>query len=201
MFDARRRCARLAFGIALMVGALLASAATATAACPDAPTSRPFAAWGDAADYVLAPGGAFEGSLSWTVKGAPTLVAENSPFQLGGLGATSVRLTGRQAITSPELCVTAVHPYLRFMGRARDRSSRLVLEVLWYDKGVYKEKVLEEHPADLWQRWAPSKVVPLGGALPTGSDEIHQVRLRFKLKDGVGDWLVDDLFVDPVKRG
>ena len=182
--------------------ALATTAAAASAACPPpAPTSQPFAPWGDRASYTLAGGGAFEDALSWTVQGTPTLALENDPFQLGGPGATSVRLTGRQAITSPVLCVSADHPYLRFVGRARDRYTRLVLEVLWSDKGVYKEKVLEEHPADLWQRWAPSKIVPLGGALPTGSGELHEIRLRFKLKDGVGDWLVDDLFIDPVKRG
>jgi hypothetical protein len=97
--------------------------------------------------------------------------------------------------------VSGDHPYLRFVARALDWESRLVLEVLWTDQGVYKEKVLEEHPADLWQLWWPSKVVPLGGALPTDEGEEHHLRLRFKLKDGRGDWLVDDVFVDPIKRG
>lgn len=176
-------------------------AATASAACPSAPASQVFARWGDGADYALAAGGSFEGALPWAPTGSPSLVAENDPFALAGAGNTSVALQARQAITSPVVCVSGSHPYLRFVARARDAESRLVLEVLWNDNGVDKEKVLEEHPADLWRRWAPSKIVPLGNALPTGSGEVHYVRLRFKLKDGIGDWLVDDLFVDPVGRG
>ena len=159
-----------------------------------------FERWGDRGDYTLAAGGSFEGALSWAPTGSPSLVAENDPFALAGPGRTSVALTGRQAITSPLVCVSGSHPYLRFVARAKDSTSRLVLEVLWNDKGVYKEKVLEEHPADLWRRWAPSKIVPLGNALPTGSGEVHQVRLRFRLKDGFGAWLVDDVFVDPFKK-
>jgi hypothetical protein len=185
----------------LAVATLGLFAEAASAACPTATASQPFARWGDRADYALAPGGSFEGTLSWAATGSPSLFAENDPFGLAGPGTTSVALTGRQSITSPVVCVSGSHPYLRFVARARDRTSRLVLELLWSDQGVYKEKVLEEHPADLWRRWAPSKIVPLAGALPVDSGEVHEVRLRFKLKDGAGDWLVDDLFVDPVKRG
>jgi hypothetical protein len=185
----------------LATGAIAAFPGAAGAACQDFPTSQPFAQWGDDAQYSLMSGGSFEGSLSWTGTGSPSLAQENDPFNLSGTGTTSARLRGRQAITSPPVCITAAQPYMRFVARALDKKSRLVLEVLWNDKSVYKEKVLEEHPADLWGSWGPSKIVQLGKALPTGSGEIHEVRLRFSLKDRLGEWLVDDVFIDPYKRG
>jgi hypothetical protein len=196
----RRRRLRLNV-IAVLSACLLALAAPpAEAGCPDeAGVTYPFATWGDFSPYALAEGGAFEGSPTWS--GTGTLTLENDPFLLAGPGLWSMRLQGRQAITSPVLCVSREHPYLRFVTRASDRESRLVLEVLWTDERVGKEKVLEEHPADHWQIWRPSKIVPLGNALPMGSGKVHYVRLRFSLKDGEGDWLVDDVFLDPIKRG
>jgi hypothetical protein len=191
----RRRLSITALFAACAVGI---AAPTAVAACPEeGATGQPFAPWDDFGTYALASGGSFE-SLTWSGSGSPARAPENDPFMLAGSGLWSMRLRGQQAISSPVLCVSGEHPYLRFVV---DRESRLVLEVLWTDEGVYKEKVLEEHPADHWQAWGPSKRVPLGGALPTDSGEEHQLRLRFKLKDGQGDWLVDDVFVDPVKRG
>lgn len=196
------RTKRLATLTALAAGALATAPGAALAAtCPDLPTSKPFTAWADTADYSLAPGGNFEGSLTWAKSGSPTLVAPSNPFALSGAGKTSVRLQGTQSITSPTVCVSDIHPYMRFVAQAQDRTSRLALEVLWNDEGVNKVKVLDEHPADLYQVWGPSKLVPLGNALPTDEGQAHQVQLRLKLKDGVGSWLVDDVFIDPAGRG
>jgi hypothetical protein len=192
---------RLATLTAIAAGALATAPGAALAACPDLPTSQPFALWGDAANYSLAPGGNFEGSLTWARTGAPTLVAPSNPFVLSGPGLRSVRLRGQDSITSPTVCVSDIHPYMRFVARAQDTTSRLVLEVLWTDDGVNKVDVLEEHQADEYQVWKPSKLVPLGTKLPTGSKGAHEVRLRLKLKDGAGSWLVDDVFIDPASRG
>lgn len=149
----------------------------------------------------MAAGGRFESSLTWDHVGTPVLVQPNNPFDLSGAGETSVRLRAGDAITSPTVCVSELHPYMRFVARALDKASRLEISVLWTDDGVRKDKVLEELPADLYQVWGPSKLVPLGLALPTGNGEAHEVRLRFRLKDGFGDWLVDDVYVDPAGRG
>jgi hypothetical protein len=192
------RLARLVIAGALVLAALPAAATAAE--CPDTPSAPVFALFGDTALYSLAPGGDFERSLAWAATGTPTLVERNDPFFLSGPDKTTVRLRGRDTITSPPICVDALRPTLRFVGRALDRGSRLVLEVLWHDAGVFKQDVLEEHPADLWSQWLPSKVVPLGAALPTGDGEVHEVRLRFRLKDAAGEWLVDDVFIDPYRR-
>jgi hypothetical protein len=193
------RLARIVLTTALALAALPAAPAAA-AGCPPVPGTTAFAPFGDQADYVLAPGGSFEGSLRWFATGQPALVEANEPFMLSGPGSTSLRLRGRDAVVSPPVCVDAQRPTLRFVTRALDADSRLVLEVLWYDDGAVRRKVLEEHPADLWREWAPSKVVPLGAALPTDEGEVHQVLLRFSLKDGAGEWLVDDVFIDPYRR-
>ena len=188
----------------LMTTAVLALAALPSAAaaaeCPAEPATTAFARFGDPALYALVPGGSFEGALTWAAFGDAALVGRNEPFFLSGPGTSSVRLRGKGSIVSPVVCVDALRPTLRFVARALDDDSRLVLEVLWNDAGVHKRSVLEEHPSDLWRQWAPSKVVPLGTALPTGAGEVHDVRLRFSLKDGDGEWLVDDVFIDPYRR-
>ncbi len=195
------RLARIVLTTALALAALPGAAgASAAPGCPPVASTIAFAPFGDGASYTLAPGGSFEGSLRWLGTGQPTLVEGNEPFMLTGQGSTSVRLRGRDAIISPPICVDALRPTLRFVTRALDAESRLVLEVLWYEDGAIRRKVLEEHPADLWREWAPSKVVPLGAALPTDAGQVHQVLLRFSLKDGLGDWLVDDVFIDPYRR-
>jgi hypothetical protein len=194
------RLARIVLTTALALAALPAAGASAATGCPPVPSTPAFAPFGDPAGYTLAPGGSFENSLRWLATGQPTLVEGNEPFMLSGHGSRSVRLRGRDAIVSPPICVDALRPTMRFVTRALDAESRLVLEVLWYDAGAIRRKVLEEHPADGWREWAPSKVVPLGAALPTDEGEVHQVLLRFSLKDGAGEWLVDDVFIDPYRR-
>jgi hypothetical protein len=174
---------------------------TASAACPDLPTSRPFERWGDDSDYTTVPGGAFEGALGWDAVGAPTLVPEEDPFSLGGTGASSVHLSLGESITSPVLCLSRLHPHLRFVARAGGKS-HLRLDVLWTDdKGKAKETSLEDHDSNRYRDWAPSRLVKLKKVLPKDLDTVRNVRLRFRQTDGDGGWLIDDVFVDPVKRG
>ena len=125
---------------------------------------------------------------------------ENDPFLLAGPGQQSMRLRGDQTLTSPVLCVNDKLPHFRFVARALDPTSQLVVEVLWKEQGEDKELVLEQHEAALFQAWGPSRLVPLATAMSIEKKK-ENVRLRFRLKDAAGAWLVDDVFVDPVKRG
>lgn len=187
----------------LPIVAVLVLAGTAPASagvCVQAPSIRAFLPWGDYDYYSLVPGGNFAGALTWTKTGAPVLYAQNNPFNLSGAGTTSVRLRKAEAITSPAVCVDAAHPHLRFVARALDSTSRLVTEALWLDRGVWRTTVLGEQPASAHRNWAPSRIVGLGSLLPTSDGRSYQVKLRFRLRDNVGDWLVDDVFVDPAAR-
>ena len=55
--------------------------------CPAQTIEHPFARWGDNANYVLVPGGTFEGSLSgWKLSGGAKVVAGSEPFAAHGPG-------------------------------------------------------------------------------------------------------------------
>lgn len=198
----KRRHLRAA-GIAALTSITLAAVSAAPAAaaeCPEQPVKQAFAQWGDTRDYFLAPGGGFEGALSWASVGAPAITLVNEPFNLSGPGLSSLHLKGAQTATTPVLCISQDHHVMRFVGKAQDKTSRLAVEVLWNDSGVAKSDVVGELQADLYQAWKPSEAVPLGDQLPFSAGQVHEGRLRFKLKDGRGDWLVDSVFVDPYVR-
>src|SRR6266511_3489956 len=55
--------------------------------CPAQTIEHPFARWLDNANYVLAPGGTFEGSLAgWKLTGGAKVVAGSEPFAAHGPG-------------------------------------------------------------------------------------------------------------------
>ena len=69
-----RRCAAVALlGAATATATVPASAlaADSTTGCPEQPTTKAFAKWGDTRDYALVPGGSFEnGKLGWSFSNA-----------------------------------------------------------------------------------------------------------------------------------
>ena len=55
--------------------------------CPARPTEHPFARWLDSGNYVLAPGGTFEGSLGgWKLTGGAKVVSGSESFAVHGAG-------------------------------------------------------------------------------------------------------------------
>ena len=81
-----RRIASLTAALACFGGA-----GVAQAACPAAPTTTAFAAFGDTAQYSLAPGGSFEpGQAAWTLNGNSVVSGNTSGFS-GGVTATPTR--------------------------------------------------------------------------------------------------------------
>jgi hypothetical protein len=175
--------------------------ATAAADRCDDQLTRPFAPWGDDADYAEAPGGLFTSELDWTATGAARLVADSNPYALGADDTTSAALDKGDTITSPLICVSRYHPHLRFAARALDKAGHLGLAVLWTDEhGKAKEAALDDTDGNRYRSWGLSNKIRLNKVLPR-DESIRSVQLRFTARDGKGSWLVDNVFVDPVKSG
>ena len=139
----RRRQRRLLAFTVLWACAFAIVGSTAEGACPIPKPTYPFLEhWADPTPYVLAKDGSFEDKSPW--RGTATTVQENNPFLLAGPGQRSMRLQGDQTLTSPVLCVNDKRPYLRFVARALDRQSQLVIEALWKERGEDKELVLDD---------------------------------------------------------
>src|SRR4051812_40538604 len=87
--------------------------------CTGRVIEQPFAAWGDVADYFLAPDGDFSaGGAGWELHGAQ-VVADNEPFWVhGGDTPAAVELEGGASATSPAICVGLDDPTMRFFARS-----------------------------------------------------------------------------------
>ena len=66
-----------ALSIATAVGITPVFAFGPTATCTPRAESKPFAKWGDSADYFLVPNGTFEETGEWQVSGPAGLAEEN----------------------------------------------------------------------------------------------------------------------------
>jgi hypothetical protein len=185
------RMKRLLTSSGVVVAALAAAPAVADA-CEYGPTSQPFAAFGDTSDYYLAPGGSFE-SLSWSRTGVPSLVEGVNPFALAG-GTRSLRLEAGEGVTSPEMCVSRDTPHLRFV--ARGSGGDLTVEVRVWRYGRVVDVDRQGIPSGEHRWWSPSRNIDLKSSeIPHG--QTGEVTVGFRSE---GDWLIDDVFIDPYRR-
>ena len=188
------RMKRLFTSGGLVIAAFAAAPGTAAAAeCEYGPTSPVFAQFGDSADYYLAPGGDFE-SLTWSSWGGPELVEGGNPYALAG-GELSLELEESDSVRSPLLCVSRDTPHLRFVAKGDD--GQLDVEVRSYNKWgrVTDSSSGSISPSD-HRRWAASRNVDLK-VDSLGYGEVGAVTVTFRSQ---GDWLIDDVFIDPYRR-
>jgi hypothetical protein len=180
-------------------GAATARADEVASRCSGRVIEQPFAQFGDLADYFLAPDGDLSaGGAGWERRGAE-VVAENEPFWVhGGDTPAAVWLDSGASATSPPICVTLDDPTMRFFARsAGGPSGQLAVDVLYTDAdGTPQERRIGTVGADEAQEWAP--VAPL--AIVANTTEMD-VRFRFTAVGAGSEWLIDDVFVDPYKKG
>jgi hypothetical protein len=195
----------LAFFVAAAAFAASAPAASAgllvesAGNCPTPVLSKPFAPWGDRADYQLAPGGAFEaGQPSWELRGGATIVGENEPWKVHGAGDTrSVKLPPGATATSPVMCVGLEDPTLRLFARNnRALLSTLTVEVIFETSLGLKAAA----PVGVLLpsgKWKPSpRFLVVANLLPLMPGDKTPVQFRVR-SVGLGTWWVDDFYVDP----
>jgi hypothetical protein len=172
---------------------LLAPAARAdglTASCAGQVLERPFLPWADPAQYVLAPDGDFAGGADGWQGG--DVIAERSPLS----GDRALRVGSDGSATSPAMCVTLLHPTLRFLARNADGpTGTLGVEVLFEDLAgqVQSLPIGVVAGADSWVPTLPMPIVAnLLALLPGG-----QTPVAFRFTARGGDWRIDDVYVDP----
>ncbi len=191
----------LVASVALLLPLVVAAAAQADEAsrCAGRVIEQPFGAWGDLADYFLAPDGDFSaGGAGWTLDGAE-IVAENEPFWVhGGDTPAAVRLEGGASATSPAICVALDDPTMRFFARSDGGpSGTLAVDVLYTDAaGEPQQLRIGMVTSDDGADWAP--VAPL----PIIANTVEMdVAFRFTALGAGSEWTVDDVYVDPYRKG
>ena len=164
-------------------------------------TSKPFARWNDNNSYVLSPGGNFEGLFpGWLMSGA-TVARGNESYYVGGqTDSHSLTLGAGGTVTTAPICIGLDYPSARFFLRNASSSGRLKVDVLGVGLIGGVRSLLSSYMTAT-SAWSPSppllildnlsSLLSLGGKTP--------VSLRFTAVGG--NWQIDDVYVDPYRRG
>jgi hypothetical protein len=185
-------------------GVLVASAPS----CDNGATSQPFAQWGDANSYFLAPGGGFEnGAAGWDLGGS-TVVGDQEPWHVDGAGTHALDIGAGRSVVSPTMCVGIENPTMRFFahrsggGLLGGLSQLLVTARVETSLGLVVEvpvgTITTLTNGTQWNR-TPTQIV-LASLLPLLPGEHTPIQFRFTAV-GTSDWVIDDVFVDPRYRG
>jgi hypothetical protein len=192
---ARRAAVACIAACGLVAAPATAATPGATAGCPATPSTTPFAAWGDVAEYVPAPGGNLEErAATWTLTGKAGAVEGNEPFRVGApADHLALGLPAGSSATTAQMCIGVEHRTLRFFSTASRRSGSLKVEVLYAGRARTLGTIRAA------TAWAPSEVLPMVvNELAPAHGNAIQVAFRFTPR-GNASWSVDDVYVDPFR--
>ena len=204
----KRRALFAAITAMAMTGAFAApaSAGILTASerdCGDETLTQPFAQFGDRANYKLVRNGSFEtGTGGWTLVGGAKVVSGNEPWKVGGSddGKSLVLPAGSTAI-SPVSCVGLAEPTMRFFVK-KNRAPLLGISTLAVSVYV-KTSLGVTVPVPVgvvlangqWKPTPPMLIV--ANLLPLLPGD--RTPVAFQFTPLLGDWQIDDVYVDPYR--
>jgi hypothetical protein len=189
------------YGITVLVLAALAASAggpaSASSTCSDQALVQPFRPWLDNANYVLVQNGSLESSSGWMLSGGAKLGSGNEPWKVTrSTDSRSLLLPSGSSATSPALCVTLLHPTLRFFAmNSGAATTTLKVEAITNVLGVKATTPVGVLTGGSWEP-APALLFldnllsPFSGA----------VQFRFTPVGSSSGWRVDDVYVDPYKQ-
>jgi hypothetical protein len=160
---------------------------------------QPFLPWLDPGAYFLVAGGDFEtGAAGWTLAGA-RVSSGNEPWHVAGAGTNALTLPAGARAASPSACIGLLNPTLRFF--ARGTGGLLGLGRLEVDADVTVAGLTTTLPVGVVTgsgSYAPTLPLPLLANLTTPlAGGSGSVTLRFHAL--LGNWQVDDVYIDPFK--
>lgn len=191
----------LALPVSASASGKRASATAVTTGCTSiSMTSTPFSPWGDTAYYGLAPGGSFEGASGWMLSSA-SLVAGNEPWKVNSsTDSQSLAITAGGSATSPLFCGTTATPTARFFAKSASVDSALTVDVLFTGlDGSPRSLTLAKLSGTT--AWAPTNAFFLFANLLAYVSPDGSVDLALRFTATSGSWQIDDLYVDPFRKG
>jgi hypothetical protein len=176
--------------------ALIGGTASAALTCPGQKYVQPFRPWLDEAQYVLLSNGSLETPNGWALTDGARIVSGNEPWKANlATDTRSLFLPSGSSATSPRLCVTLLHPTLRFFARnPGGKLSILKVEAITEINSVTVTAPIGLLLAGNWQPTVPLAFLENALSPLTGS-----VRFRFTPIGSAGAWQIDDVYVDPYK--
>jgi hypothetical protein len=205
------RAAALAAVSTLVIGGGLAGGAQANilsllpGSCANQPESQPFTQWGDYNEYTPVPGGSFEsGSVPWLLSGGAGTVAGNETFYVRSpTDSRSLALPAGSSATSPASCTDIYHPTLRLFVRNTGSSrSHLTVDALYPGLlgSVQSSQIGSLTGSGSWEP-TPQLSLLLDNLLGTLSLDQTAIAFRFAPAGSLGNWRIDDVYLDPFARG
>ena len=193
--------------------AFVAFPAIASADCDRQPSQRVFSTYGDEDLYTLVPGGDFDfGTPNWSLQAAlldsgDALKPNQAPHLKYSKTPKSLKINKGGSAYSATVCVDALRPTFRFFafkksGAAGNLDVRLQYSTSFGQIGIRDVATLG---GKNFASWKIGPKLPLSTALPLNWElgESAQVRLVFDFADSAsakGQWLIDELYVDPYRR-
>jgi hypothetical protein len=199
-FQSPRRGAAAGLLAAAALALVLAPSAQA-ADCDNQVAEQPFKAWADLAGYVLVRNGAVETGAGWNLQGATRANGNESFYVHDEDDSTSLTLPAGSSATTAPICVGLDYPTLRLFARNKGSLlSTLQVEVLFKDAGGLQHALpIGAYSAtSSWQPTTPLAVV--ANTFSLSGDHID-VAFRFTPLDALGQWAIDDVYVDPFRHG
>ncbi|HET6570426.1 MAG TPA: hypothetical protein VFG58_02950 [Solirubrobacterales bacterium] len=191
---------------ALLTTALLALAAFAGSAqaCSYSGAETVFSPWGDQHSYVLAPDGGFEaGASGWQLNRGAAVVEGNESYYLNDAGdSRALSIPAGSSAISPPVCMAIDTPSFRLVARnGGDPSSQLRVEAVYKLLGLVHTRTAGTLRSG--SDWAPTQSVSTVLTLSTlfGTLIPSSIEIRFTPLDSSGQWQVDDVYIDPFRRG
>ena len=188
----------LAVLAALAIPANAGLLGTGTASYCDSNSAKVFQPWSDSSNYMLTPGGSFEGSTtSWKLSGGAKLVSGNEPYFIHAKGdSRSLYMPVGSSATSPTMCFAAGDWHLRFMGVSPTKASKLRVTVTVNSLlGILS--ILDGGTVSADGTWKPSPKVGLLLTNVTGLLTTKAISLRITATSGTSQ--IDDVYLDPFK--
>jgi len=172
--------------------------ATLLPGCAGQAYVQPFRPWLDVANYVLMPNGALESGSGWTLTGGAQVVAGNEPWRVhSALDARSLSLPSGSSATSPPLCITLLHPDVRFFA-VNKGSLTTILKVEAITQVLGVRLITPVGILLAGGSWQPTLPLPFlyNLAAPTGGT----IAFRLTPIGANSGWRIDDVYVDPFKE-
>jgi hypothetical protein len=193
---------RMATLLGMSVIALFCAPAAAQAACPTAPTTKAFQAFGDTADYSLVANGGFEaGAGGWSLADAWVAAGNESYKVRAATDSKSLAITPGGRVVSPTFCVSTDHPSFRFFARRTDGSwGVLNVALRWsVDGGATNQTTVGS--VSNGTTWEPTPSFGLSQTLGLwNAQQTATVQIVLDPEDYGGAWAIDDVYIDPYTR-
>ena len=165
----------------------------------DPNASQVFEPWGDNAYYALVPGGSFEGTNSWTLKGGAQVASGNEPFYVRRASdRRSLALPEGSSALSPTVCFDFADWHARAFARKTSSGNGYIkVEIVVRSLVGGVLGILDGGTIDAKGEWQPTSRIGLLTCNVTNL--LGTEAVAFRLKAVGANFRVDDFYLDPWK--